>query len=199
MGVKPYAIFLDEFLFMNVKAFPSIFPTGATGAPMIMTSSMSANGASSAMKILDAKYDDGTNVVRKYNLVQSCVECKRKGIPEKCTHFVTPPQHFQNFASQARLAKMLGPLDGAFGREFMNQTDEPPSIPAFASEWIDNMSNNSAKIRTDKKHLFITIDPSAGKNGNYYVICSMVFDSDGRCTVCSDENRYSSSHRSTHN
>lgn len=184
MGANVMAVFLDEFLFMNVKAFPSIFPTAVTGALLVMTSSMSANGASSAMKILDAKYDDGTSVVRKYNLVQSCVECKRKGIPEKCTHFVTPPQHFQNFASQARLAKMLGPLDGAFGREFMNQTDEPPSIPAFPESWIQSMINNRTKIQSDKRHLFITIDPSGGKNGNYYVICSMVFDLDGRCTVC---------------
>ncbi len=192
------AIFLDEFMFMNPKAFPSIFPTAATGALMVMTSSMSAQGSSCAMKMLDAKHDDGTNVVTKYNLVQSCVECKRKNIPEKCTHFVTPPQHFQSFASQATLAKLLGPLDGAFGREFMNQVDEPPSVPAFEQTWIDNMTTNSKTIKTARKHLFITIDPSCGKNGNYYVITSMVFDADGQCTVCEPKNLYSSSHLFTH-
>lgn len=31
MGSNVMAVFLDEYLFMNPKAFPSIFPTTATG------------------------------------------------------------------------------------------------------------------------------------------------------------------------
>ena len=93
------------------------------------------------------------------------------------------PQHFQNQSSMTRLAKMLGPLDGAFGREMMNQVDEPPSIPAFKEAWVHDMANNTTRPVTDARHLFITIDPSCGKNGNYYVVASMIFDADGRCTV----------------
>ena len=51
-----------------------------------MTSSMSPGGDSSAMKILDTKYEDGSNVITKFNWIIACVDCKRKGISEKCSH-----------------------------------------------------------------------------------------------------------------
>lgn len=103
------AIFLDEFLFMNPSAFPAIFPSTATGAMLVMISSMSGDSNSPAMKIINAKYDDGTDVVKKFNWVQSCVACKRKGVPEKCSHIRREPQHFQDLASQARLSKLMDP------------------------------------------------------------------------------------------
>ncbi len=70
MGSNVVAVFLDEFLFMNPKAFPSIFPTTATGALLVMTSSMSPGGDSSALKLLDVKYEDGSSVINKHNWVQ---------------------------------------------------------------------------------------------------------------------------------
>lgn len=70
MGPNVVAVFLDEFLFMNPKAFPAIFPTTATGAMLVMTSSMSPGGDSSALKLLDVKYEDGSNVINKHNWVQ---------------------------------------------------------------------------------------------------------------------------------
>jgi hypothetical protein len=74
MGSNVVLVLLDEFLFMNPKAFPSIFPTTATGALLVMTSSMSAGSQSSAMSVLNVKYDDGSNVVTIYNWVQvSCL------------------------------------------------------------------------------------------------------------------------------
>lgn len=93
---------------MNPAAFPAIFPSTATGAMLIMISSMSGNTNSPAMKLINAKYDDGTDVVRKLDCVQSCRECKRKGLPEKCTHMPRAPQHFQSVAAMARLQKLLG-------------------------------------------------------------------------------------------
>jgi hypothetical protein len=63
-------VVMDEFLFMNSKVFPAIFPSIATGATLVMISSMSPSTDSIAMKILDAKYDDGTDVVKKLNWVQ---------------------------------------------------------------------------------------------------------------------------------
>ena len=70
MGPNVVAVFLDEFLFMNPKAFPAIFPTTATGAMLVITSSMSPGGDSSALKLLDVKYEDGSNVINKHNWVQ---------------------------------------------------------------------------------------------------------------------------------
>ena len=94
-------------MFMNVGVFPSIFPSTATGAMLVMVSSMSGNANSPAMRLIDAKYDDGTDVVRKVDLMQSCRECKRKGMPEKCPHIGRGHQHFQSVASMARIQKLL--------------------------------------------------------------------------------------------
>jgi hypothetical protein len=185
MGSNVMAVFLDEYLFMNPKAFPSIFPTTATGALLVMTSSMSPDGASTAMRLIDVRNDDGTPVVTKYNWVQACVDCQRKGCAEKCNHFIAPPQHFQNFASQSRLAKLMSGIEGAYEREMQNICDEPTHRPAFDSAQLDYMARNHQRLKSDQRHLFITIDPSCGKNGNLYVITSAVFSKlDGICTVC---------------
>ena len=117
MASNVTAIFLDEFLFMNPGAFPAIFPSSATGAMLVMISSMSSDANSPAMKIIDAKYDDGTDVMKKLDWVQSCVVCKRKGIPEKCTHVARRPQFFNSVATQTRLSKLLPP--DAFKREVL--------------------------------------------------------------------------------
>jgi len=61
---------MDEFCFMNPKVFPAIFPTAATNAMLIMTSSLSPGGDSTALQILDVKYDDGSPVIKKLNWVQ---------------------------------------------------------------------------------------------------------------------------------
>jgi len=183
MGAYVSAIFFDEFLFMNPKVFAAIIPTVLTGAMLVMTSSMSPNSNSLAMRIIRAKYDDGTDVVSQYNWTESCADCKRAGTPEKCRHFVAPPQHFQDWQSQSRAVKMLADLDGAADRELFNQADEPDTVQAFQDAWVDAMVKNHRRLEGDYDHLFVTIDPSAGKGRNYYVICSMVFDADGLCTV----------------
>lgn len=63
------------------------------------------------MQIINGKYDDGSDVVKKFNWVTSCGVCTRKGIAEKCTHIATPIQHFQSIQSHARLSKLLSPED----------------------------------------------------------------------------------------
>lgn len=213
MGSNVVAVFLDEFLFMNPKAFPSIFPTTATGALLVMTSSMSPGGDSSALKLLDVKYEDGSSVINKHNWVQvfilffldtlyllneTCKTCKAKGIPEKCTHISRPPQHFQNYASQSRLSKLLSGDANAYQREMMyfeetpffylflnrNVQEEPMITPAFDDKWVDNMIMNARDIDEDVRQIFIAIDPAAGKTKNIYALCSSVFLRDGTCIVC---------------
>ena len=71
------------------------------------------------MKILDTKYDDGTDVIKKLNWVKACAECKKRGVPEKCRHVNQAPQHFQSYASQARLRALLSQDQGAYDREML--------------------------------------------------------------------------------
>lgn len=63
-------------------------------------------------------------------------------------------------------------------------SDEPLISYAFKSQWIDEMLRHDYKLNEDIAHLFITIDPSAGKDRNFYVLCSTVFTKDGTCVVC---------------
>ena len=96
---------------MNPGSFSAIFPSTATGAMLVMISSMSSDANSPAMQIINSKYDDGTDVVKKFNFVTSCGVCTRKGIPEKCTHIARTIQHFQTIQAQARLSKLLSADD----------------------------------------------------------------------------------------
>lgn len=195
-------MFLDEFLFMNNKTFPAIFPSVTNGAMLIMISSMSAGTDSHAMKILDMKYDDGTPVVEKLNWVQACGACKKKGMADKCTHIARPPQHFQSYSGQERVRKLLSTDKTAMRRETDNLVDDPETAYAFESVLIDRMFTHSYVLREEIRYLFITLDPSAGKGRNRYVLVSTVFTSDGHCVVCSSSsyikrNMYRSHHNET--
>jgi len=96
---------------MNPGSFSAIFPSTLTGSMLIMISSMSSDANSPAMQIINSKYDDGTDVVKKFNFVTSCGVCTRKGIAEKCTHIARSIQHFQSIGAQARLSKLLSADD----------------------------------------------------------------------------------------
>jgi len=168
------------------------------------------------MQIINGKYDDGSDVVKKFNWVTSCGVCTRKGIAEKCTHIARPIQHFQSIQSHARLSKLLSaddylrevlyvsvclsvyvPLTYPFHR---NQVDAPLITYAFDKVWIDAMVNSTYRLNEDIQHLFITIDPASGKDQNLYVLCSTVFTKDGTQVVCLSffiyckRNMYSVSH-----
>lgn len=65
-----------------------------------------------------------------------------------------------------------------------NLCDEPVVTYAFKSAWIDDMVNQPYKLNEDIAHLYITVDPSAGKERNFYVLCSTVYTKDGTCVVC---------------
>jgi len=61
--------------------------------------------------------------------------------------------------------------------------EEPLTACAFESAHIDRIVKHNFKLNEDIRHLFITVDPSAGKDANFYVLCSTVFTSDGTCVV----------------
>ncbi len=85
-GKDVMIIFADEFLFFNHAVLPAMLPTLATGAAFIMTSSVSPDGDNPLLKLLSAKYPDGTDVVKNLNWIQSCKNCERRGLAERCTH-----------------------------------------------------------------------------------------------------------------
>ena len=92
-------IFADEFLFFNHAVLPAMLPTLATGAAFIMTSSVSPDGDNPLLKLLSAKYPDGTDVVKNINWIQSCKSCERKGMQDRCTHMQSVFPSFSRYLS----------------------------------------------------------------------------------------------------
>lgn len=72
---------------------------------------------------------------------------------------------------------------GSYEREFQNIADTPTTSNAFQREWIDYMLQHEYFSCASVRHLFVVIDPSSGKDGNYYAITSMIFVN-GTCVVC---------------
>jgi hypothetical protein len=188
----------DEFLFFNPAVLPALLPTLANGAAFVMTSSVSPDGDSPITQLLDVKYKDGTNVVKKLNYIKSCRECERRGTPETCTHIarMSPPfyllklmeagrpEHFQTWSGQEKLERLMSQNPDSFDREMLNIGSKPTLEAAFRQEWIDAMvSTKYSDSQRTVNHLFVTIDPSAAKDRNLYVLTSAFFI-DGQCVVC---------------
>ena len=164
-----------------------------------MTSSVSTDGDSPIVRLLDTKYADGTPVVKKLNWVQACLDCQRKNMADRCNHIarmfpvpltsgqkltrVGPPQHFQSYAGQERLARLMSHNSEAYDREMLNIGAKPLISAAFQRDWIDAMDATSYTLRKTVDHIFITVDPSATKNRNLYVLVSTIFV-DGLQVVC---------------
>lgn len=191
-------IFADEFLFFNHAVLPAMLPTLATGAAFIMTSSVSPDGDNPLLKLLSAKYPDGTDVVKNLNWIQSCKNCERRGLAERCTHIAREPQHFQSHAGHERLMCLMSQNRESYDREMLNIGGLPTIRSAFETQWIDHIVENTYTCDKTIDRLFITIDPSAGllhtpianspthqlaKDRNLYVILSTIFV-DGQCVVC---------------
>jgi hypothetical protein len=67
--------------------------------------------------------------------------------------------------------------------EMLNIVAKSSKQAAFKSEWVDAMLRRKYSERRTINHLFITIDPSATKNRNLYVLTSGFFV-DGQFVVC---------------
>ena len=63
-------IVFDEFLFFSPLALQAILPTLAVGAASAMISSLSPDGSNPVMKLLESKYRDGTDVIKRINWIQ---------------------------------------------------------------------------------------------------------------------------------
>lgn len=77
---------------------------------------------------------------------------------------IEQPQHFQSHAGNERMEKLMDPK--AYRVEIENEEELPSISNAFQKEWIDSMEKNTYKLKKHVDHIFITIDPSAGKRDN---------------------------------
>jgi hypothetical protein len=158
-------IFADEFLFFNHAVLPAMLPTLATGAAFIMTSSVSPDGDNPLLKLLAAKYPDGTDVVKNLNWNKSCQQCERRGLADRCTHISREPQHFQSHAGHERLMCLMSHNKESYDREMLNIGGLPTIKAAFNTEWIDAIVEHTFTCNRSMDRFFVSIDPSAGMCG----------------------------------
>ncbi len=70
MNMSKGLFFLDEFLFFTPKVYEALIPTFATGASVIMISSLARDNNNPIMKLLSAKKSDGTDFIKILNWIQ---------------------------------------------------------------------------------------------------------------------------------
>lgn len=177
------AIFFDEIYFFNPTALLAILPTLATGPVCVFTSSVSVDGDSPIVRMMQTKYPNGDPVVEPLCWVQCCIECQRKGIADRCTHVAKPPEHFSSWQAQDRVKELMSIDMDAYNRELQNMGSTPSVTSAFERDWVDAMVSRTYTLQKTVSHIFVTIDPSASKGRNIYALLSTIFV-DGLCVVC---------------
>lgn len=103
-------------------------------------------------------------------------------------HLIGPPQHFQSFGTQERITCMLSHNKGASDAEQFNIGGKPGITSAFETKWLDALVDEKRRYKITKtcNHIFISIDPSAAKDRNLYVLMSFIFV-DGNCVILGAE------------
>lgn len=71
----------------------------------------------------------------------------------------------------------------AYDREMLNIGGKPDIMPAFRGELIDAMIAEPYTRERTVDQIFVTIDPSGGKDQSLYALLSTIFI-DGICVVC---------------
>lgn len=170
-------VFMDEFLFFDPRALPVILPTLNNGASLVLTSSIAPNAATDLMRMLDARYPDGTRVVNVLNWIVSCTTCKKQGKADRCTHVNRRPQHFQKASHQERMRALMSIFPGSHERELLNIMDEPTRAPAFDGESINALSLESHTYRDESyvPRFFVCVDPNGGSFSSDMVITSCCY------------------------
>ena len=84
----------DEESRRMCNAMPAILPSTAIGGMLVLISSMSADINSPLVKLIEAKYDDDNDVVKRLTWIECCHDCATKGLHEKCEHVNREPQQF---------------------------------------------------------------------------------------------------------
>ncbi len=165
MGFKLMKLYLDEGAFFDERGIPVMAPLLANGAALIVTSSIAPGGArTGAMRLLDAKEDDGRPAVLELNFGQGCSACVASGHGDQCGHRVSRPQHFQSRADMRFLRNLMQPFEGgAYEREMLNQYDRPLITPAFDPAAVARLRDHARDVDVvalgDQRHVYVSLDP----------------------------------------
>jgi len=81
---------------MPTEIMDVVFPAMTRQTVLALISSQSPDPTSTASKIIDAKYDDGSPVFKKFTWTLACEPCIRNKIADKCTHKMFQVQHWHS-------------------------------------------------------------------------------------------------------
>lgn len=148
------------------------------------THSAIPNERDSVTDIINAKYPNGEPIIKKVPWFESCNDCKLKDIQNLCTHITKPSQDFQSQRTQGKIGCLVN-----YNIDIIVPHGNDESIvytPAFKKEWIDYMSSRRYELKKNVNHIFITFDPSAGKDKNFFSLLSAIFVDD-QCIILGGE------------
>jgi hypothetical protein len=132
------------------------------------------------MNMLRAKDDEGNEVSKIFDWLESCDPCKAAGIGSRCIHIKSPPQPYQNIMGQKVVKAMLRTLnEKAYLREMLNIPDEPMNYPVFSQNAISQLISKNRRLDpvVQPRNIYVSVDPGGGVGSSYGAIMTGVFTS----------------------
>ncbi len=122
-GAGAFLMNLDEFAFFHNEAFKVIFPAGANGAAIVLTSSRPPT-KTTALELLEQTTKTGRQVLRSLDWRRLCDACAREEVEtgrakEACPHIARAPMAFRSFLAELRVMALLEPFDDAVRVSFI--------------------------------------------------------------------------------
>jgi hypothetical protein len=116
-GAGAFLMNLDEFAFFHDEAFKVIFPAGANGAAIVMTSSRPPDEVT-VMELLEQTTKTGRQVLRRLDYRRLCDVCLKEEETsghrlDSCRHVARAPMEFRSYLADARVMALLEPFDDA--------------------------------------------------------------------------------------
>lgn len=183
IGKQLSGLIIDECEFYPVKGLEVVLPLIINGAFLVMMSSV--GGVSTrlgARRLLGAKYDNGSLIVKLYNWHKACDACTRKGRGPKC-RCNAQPQFYQSHVDVAKVSSLMGALQtGAGDRELNNQEDTPSVVPLFMNQDLDILRDRRMDIVFDKviPRVYIGVDPGTHAHSQTALVGTVPYMIDGQ-------------------
>lgn len=163
------------------KVVVALMQTGAINF-WITTLEESENFVNYVVEMVEEDPDPFINLIR-FSL--SCEQCKKRGIPEKCTHKIYEPAPW-NAPAAMRKIQMLINDSNVFLRETIGLSGHSNSDRCFDNRCVRKLFE-SRKVgfeNEDPEFIFTCVDPAAGGDGSRFAVISICRYGESKTCVC---------------
>jgi hypothetical protein len=183
IGKQLSGLIIDECEFYPVKGLEVVIPLIINGAFLIMMSSVGGVSARlGARRLLGAKYENGTLIVKLYNWHKACDKCTRLGRAAKCKCNIQT-QFYQNEVDVMKVRALMAALQtGAGDRELANQEETPSVFPLFMGRDLEVLRDRRADVTFSKSvhTVYVGVDPGTHSFSQTAIVSIVPIDDNGR-------------------